>query len=393
MKSFLGSIIQNKAPTYSSKSGGSSLFPSFGSTNQETLLRQYGSIGTLFAIVNRLSNSTALNEWHLYRKPTGQNQDRTEVFSHPALTLWNMPNPQMTREEFVETIQQHIDLVGESIWYLSYSTLGFGPPLEMWPVRPDKVSPVTSQAEFISGWEFKTPDGNKQPWKKQEVIQVKMPNPMDPFRGLGPVQTVLMDIDSVKYSAQWNAQFFVNGAEPGGIIEVDKSLTDEEFNEMTDRWREQHKGVANAHKVAIVEHGKWIDRKITQRDMQFEELSKLGREFIREAYGFPKPLLGSVDDVNRANAEAGELVFSRWLIRPRLERIKQALNSKLLPLYGASGQGLEFDYEDPVSDDLAGSTEVVTKLVASGFDPEDVLAMVGMRPMRYIGSGATANGN
>ena len=35
------------------------------------------------------------------------------------------------------------------------------------------------------------------------------------------------------------------------------------------QWEEQHRGVSRAHRVAILEQGKWIDRKYTMRDMQF----------------------------------------------------------------------------------------------------------------------------
>ncbi len=48
-------------------------------------------------------------------------------------------------------------------------------------------------------------------------------------------------------------------AEPGGIIEVPTPLSDPDFDQLRDRWNEQHRGVANAHRVAILEHGKWIE--------------------------------------------------------------------------------------------------------------------------------------
>ncbi|KKK81335.1 hypothetical protein LCGC14_2814460, partial [marine sediment metagenome] len=59
-----------------------------------------------------------------------------------------------------------------------------------------------------------------------DVVQLKMPNPLDPYRGMGPVQSILADLDSERYSAAWNRNFFINGAEPGGIIEVDRRLDD-----------------------------------------------------------------------------------------------------------------------------------------------------------------------
>jgi hypothetical protein len=82
----------------------------------EAQMRAMGTVGTLFAIVNRTSNATALVNWRLYRKAaSGLKEDRTEVTTHPALQLWNRPNSFYTRQEFVETEQQHIDLTGDAV--------------------------------------------------------------------------------------------------------------------------------------------------------------------------------------------------------------------------------------------------------------------------------------
>lgn len=61
-------------------------------------MRAMGSVGTLFSIVNRTSNATAMVDWKLYRKAkSGMKEDRVEVTSHAALDLWNKPNPFMPR--------------------------------------------------------------------------------------------------------------------------------------------------------------------------------------------------------------------------------------------------------------------------------------------------------
>src|SRR3546814_12693954 len=70
---------------------------------------------TLFrAIVHATSEATGRVDWRLYRKSlTGAKEDRVEVLQHPALVVWNKPNAFMTRQELVESVQQHVDLTGE----------------------------------------------------------------------------------------------------------------------------------------------------------------------------------------------------------------------------------------------------------------------------------------
>ncbi|WP_181788192.1 phage portal protein [Streptomyces phytophilus] len=354
MRSLVGALaggLRNKAPVSYAPRGAGRFGAMFQRNDAEAQMRAMGSVGTLFAIVNRTSNAVALVDWKLWRKaPSGLPEDRTEVTSHAALTLWNQPNPWMPRQEFVETFEQHIDLTGEGWWIIGRHARA-SIPLELWPARPDRMLPVPDPEAFLKGYVYRSPDGFQMPLELDQVIQLRMPNPLDPYRGMGPVQSVLADLDATRYSAEWNRSFFLNSAEPGGIIEVPDRLGDEEFNELRDRWNEQHKGVANAHRVAILEHGVWKDRKLSQRDMQFVELRDVSSKVIREAFGMPKFAVGDVEDINRATAEASKGWFAEQLTVPRLERIKAALNCDLLPLFGRAAEGLEFDYENPVPPD------------------------------------------
>ncbi|MFE2346478.1 phage portal protein [Kitasatospora cineracea] len=403
MPSFVRSLLNSvktvtPVPFTSARTSSSTIGGLFGGSGGRTAqMAAMGSVGTLFSIINRTSNATAQVDWKLYRKSkSGEDHDRVEVTSHAALDLWNKPNPWMPRQEFTESTQQHIDLTGEGWWVIGRSPRS-PIPLEMWPVRPDRMDPVPSPAGFISGYVYTSPDGEKIPLRTDEVIQLRMPNPLDPYRGMGPVQSILTDLDATRYSAEWNRNFFLNSAEPGGIIQVDRRLSDDEFNEMRMRWNEQHRGVAAAHRVALLEQGTWVDRKFSQRDMQFAELRTVSRDVIREAFGIPGFAIGELTDVNRATAEAAALWFATYLTVPRLVRIKAALNNDLLPMFGATGDGLEFDYCSPIPDDeeaenaeLTAKTTAAVALVGAGFNPAATLAAIGLPDIPFDGRPANS---
>ncbi|KOG21797.1 phage portal protein [Streptomyces viridochromogenes] len=336
----------------------------FGSNRSaEGQMRAMSAVGTLFAIVDRTSNATALVDWKLYRKAkSGRDEDRIEVTSHAALDLWNKPNPFMPRQEFVESSTQHYDLTGETWWVIARAP-GFKLPLEMWPVRPDRITPQPDPERFLKGYVYTGPDGQQIPLELDEVIQLRRPNPLDPYRGLSPVLSILPDLDTSRYAAEWSRAFFINSAQPGGIIEVPQALSDPEFDELRARWNEQHKGVGNAHKVAILEHGKWVDRTISQRDMQFVELRGATADRVREAYGISKSAIGDFEDINRASALAAKAWFAEQQTIPRLERIKAALNFELLPMFGATAAGLEFDYDNPTPPDPEQEAATLTARV------------------------------
>lgn len=348
----------------------------------------YGSVGTLFAIVDQRINAFSSVPWHLYRRMSVRDESRRqEIMSHGFLTVWNRPNKFYTGRMFRQAVQQHLDLVGEGVILLQK----FGNVVyEMWPVRPDRITPVKHPTKYLTGYMYCAPDGEEVPLALDQVIHIKRPNPADPYRGMGPVQSVLNDIDAARYSAEWNRNFFVNGAKPGGIIQVDYRMNDDEFKDFLARWNYQHKGVSNAHRVAVLENAKWVDSNFSMSDMQFIELRNLPRELIREAFAFPKPMLGTVDDVNRANAEMGEVIFGRWQIQPICETWKDFVNVFLLPLF-QNGANLIHDYENPVPENREATdrrrdsqTKGWATLVNAGADPDDASDVVGLPRMKVV---------
>lgn len=373
--------------------------PMLGHQGSTSSLRSMTNVGTVFSIVNRTAEAASGVEWKLYRKRTDGRRthayegmdERTEVTQHLALKVWEKPNPFFTRQELVEVYTQHMCLTGEAWWALGRMS-GFAAPTEIWPVRPDRMAIVESPTEYIAAYEYANPDGSRTRLETDEVIFSRRPDPLDAYRGVGPVQSVLAKIDSIRYSDEWNRNFFLNSAEPGGIIKINRDLDDDEFRRLQFRWNETHKGVGNAHRVAILdaEDAEWIDRQAIHRDMQFAELSQLNSEQIREAFGFPKPMMGTVTDVNRANAEAAAYVFARWILVPLLERIKQALNNEFLPLFGSAGEGVEFDYCSPVPEDRAADarereskTLAAKTLVDAGVYGPQALQAVGLPPLAF----------
>lgn len=373
-----------------------------GRASRENYMRAYGRSGTVFSIVSLLAQASATPQWHLYKKQpqdgrrrytTGDqgSDQRTEVVQHAALTLWNKPNAFHTGFEFREGSNQHQELTGETFWVVQREG-GLNFPTSMWYVRPDRMEPVPDPNDFLIGWMYNGPSGEQIPLKLNEVIIEKLPDPLDPFRGAGPVASILPNIEQQRYATEYQRNLFINSAEPGGIITVDKRLSDPEWDELIDRWRESHQGIARVARLAVLESGAaYTPGGHTNKDLEYGALRLANRDELREAWRMHKHMLGTSDDVNRANAQTAEEVFEGWQNIPRLERRKDTLNNKLLPMFGVTGEGVEFDYEDPSPDNReADNAELVAKanaaktLVDAGFDPDDVLETVGLPSMAVV---------
>lgn len=327
----------------------------FGAGDSYTLENQLGALedsSTLMGIAGRKCSAQAQVEWHLYRESADGDPDkRVEDVTHWAWGLWSKPNHVETGMEFREAGAQHLMLTGERYWVLGYNKAMPGLPFEMWNARPDRMAPVRDPYRVLIGWVYRGPDGEDIPLSLREVIQTKIPHPKDPLRGLSPIKALRTSIASVRASEAWNANFFVNGAEPGGVIQFEESLTEQEWENFVARWGEQHRGVSKGHKIAVIEGGTYQPY-FNHRDMEFTVMQDKGRDRQLEAWGMPRSMLGITEDVNRANAEAGEYMFSKWVSGTDLKRDRDVLNNKLLPLFGPLvAQGWKFDFDDPTPDD------------------------------------------
>jgi len=375
-------------------------------TNQAYMQAQ-GANGTLWQIVHLLASSSARPEWRLYRKTTDNRRrystgetgsdQRTEVLQHQALSVLSRPAmmslgiPAFTRFSLFEMGQVFQETTGEFPLVVQRDPRASF-PVGLWPVRPDRLEPVPDPDTFLKGWIYTGPDGERVPLGTDELIMEKLPNPLDPYRGLGPVQSILVDLQGAQYSARWNLNFFLNSANPGGLIEVDHKIDDTEWDDLTERWRESHQGVNRAHRVAVLEGGqKWVPNSMTMKDMDFAALRNVSRDIIREAWGMHKSMMGVSDDVNRANAQTAAEVFHAWKVIPRLDRRKDTLNNFFLPLFGSTGENVEFDYVAPKpanreedNAELTAKANAASILINAGLDPHDVLVVVGLPDMGVV---------
>ena len=382
-----------------------------GSNVDLTLMKAYKSNGTVFANVGLLASAAAGQDWKLFRSApvdgrrryttSDQGSDqRTEVVQHAALSLLNIPAaiqsgsvrlPVWTRFGLFEISNIWMETTGKSYWVVDRAEGVSSIPLGLWPVRPDRMVPVPDRDNYLAGYIYTSPDGKERiPLLPTDVIFNKYPDPEDPYGGCGPIRSVLTDIEAARYAGEWNRNYFLNSAEPGGVIQVDHALEDGEMDDLVNQWRDTHRGVARAHRIAVLEGGAtWVPNTHSLKDMDFANLRSVMRDTIREALGMHKVMTGVTDDVNRANAQTGEEVFASWKVSPRLERWRDVLNNQLLPLFGATGTGVEFDFVYPMPQnreqdalELTTKANAALSLITAGYDQHDVLEVVGLPDMK-----------
>ena len=334
----------------------------------------YGSNGWVYACSSRIAQAVAEAEPHLYRR---RNDDIEEVFSHPLLDVLDHMTDFHTRQEAFELEETYLDLMGE--WAMLVFRDGFGIK-ELWPINPRQLSVVPHPTEYISGYVFHSNDGRtKVPVEKRDVLFIRTPNPNSLYRGQGAIQAIATDIDADRYAALWNKNFFLNGASHGGAIEVPKELTPDAYERLVAQWKQGHQGVANAHKIAILQGGaKWVPPTSALKDMDFPNLRRANRDVVLGAFGMSPHMLGAEETTNRSTAESSEFVFSRWVVLPRLRRIAGKINEFLLPQFPKS-EDMWLEFDDPTPENQVFDLQLAKEGFAAGFlTRNEARELVGM---------------
>lgn len=405
--------VSNKLPVpLVRKTGGGNYLVGLG-VDKGSQMAQYDQNTTVHGIVSRLALDTSLSNWHLYRKKTDQRRNfgpaedtRVELLpdKHLASKVWAKPNRFYTQQEFIESFMQHLELTGIATWVVERTDIGIGEvPTAMWVVDPTRIQPVSDPEEYLKGWIYTSHDGEKVPLDLEQVIQIRVPNPLNSLDGSTPLTAAGPDIVASRNAAMANNKFYENGAVPGGVIEVPNTLDDKDFDELKAQWREMHQGVNNAYRVAILEQGaKFVSISPTTKDQQYVEQRQFTSESVREAWTFPRFMLGMPEGTNRATAEAAEYVYAKWHINTRLKRIKQALNNDFLPLFGPTGENVEFDFDSPIPEDLdreaserTSKAQAFSAYLAAGVEPEEAAMICGLPPlkMKEVASETVGSGN
>jgi HK97 family phage portal protein len=360
LKFWSGQEMETKNPSDGSIwSVGSPLTSVSEYNSTQEYINAYGNVGWVYACVSRISSAIADADWHLYEK----GKEDEKIIDHPVLDLLHFVNPYHTGMEMMEQTQTYIDLVGEAFWMIIKDRAGR--PSEMWVINPNKIKVVPHDTEYIAGYVYQ--NGQDQiPLETENIIHIKLPNPKNPYRGVSPVASIMSDVEAERFSSSYNRSFFQNSASPNGVISFDGTLTDAQYERLRYEWNNQHRGVNNAHKVAILEGGaSWQGNQVSQRDMQFMGLRQMNRDVILGAFGMPLSILGISETVNRANAESSEFTFSRWVVRPRLQRIRAKLNEQFVPMFG--NEKLVLTFTDPVPQNVERNLSVADTGFKSGY--------------------------
>lgn len=287
-------------------------------------------------------------------KQTGEEDELKFLpLKDPWQRKFEKPNFLMDRYSFTEAIVGYLMHDGD-IFILPFPP-GSPEPISLWVIRKKFIGPIKDRnTGQLVGWNY-NPKGviydsfggsliteNTIPISIEEMCHIYFWNPYDPYMGMAPSEAGRLNILSDYKAGMYTANFFDEGAQPGGMLETDRSLTDKQFNRILNQFETRHQGYKKGHRFAILENGlKYTQAGLSQKDMEFPKLRDMSARRIYQIYGMKEAIISETKTVNRSTSIEERKEWWESTNLPIMRMICSALNHTL---FRDTDLRCQFDY-------------------------------------------------
>lgn len=297
--------------------------------DMQSYLEAIKTVPWVFACVSLLGYSFATAPSDLF----DGNDEVVEDEHDPFLKVWHRPNPFQSGMVFRELMGMFIELAGESYITLEAKDAQ-GIPAELYLPSPARMRVVQDkQSGEIIGYAYDTSGYQNGrylpsfiPYEVDEVVHIKVANPLNQMRGLGNIEAMEQTMDTMIAMTQNELNYWKSGGRITGVLETDQQLDTDTFDRLVNRWRQFSADKQARFKTAILEQGlKYTPVAEGFKGLDYSKLDLSKRDFVLANFGIPKNKLGIIEDAQYKSDEADRFFWSETM-EPRLSRAEDHFN-------------------------------------------------------------------
>jgi HK97 family phage portal protein len=392
--------------------------------NPETVFR----VNAIFSAVSLISDTISTLPIDSYIR-----RDGARFAFRPRPAWVQQPDVDTTKEAFYGSLIVSMLLDGNG--FVRVFRDGAGRVVNMTVLNPAKVE---IRKDKVGGVTY-VYEGEGKPLNKNELMHI--PDVVRPgeTRGISRVTALKDNFGLALALESYAARFFGQGASTQGIIEFPGNLTPEQAKQLVDGFDARHKGFRKAHKTGVLSGGaKYVNTSVENDKAQFIDSRRMAVEDVARAFNIPPHLLGLPGTNTYSSVEQNNIAFVTHTLRPIVQKLESAFTPLMANEPGGStafikftldgllrgdansrftaySVGLQAGYltindirrlEDlppvdggeiirvPLASVNIDAAELVAtdkrvnmaqKLVNSGYDPADVLSVMGLPPILHTG--------
>jgi len=287
-------------------------------------------------------------------------------------------------QSLLETLAAQLLLHGNA--FVQIARDGAGKPVELYALRPERVSVVPDADGWPAAYEYKIGDRKLTIPVEDEggwpnLIHLKGFHPADDHYGAGCLSAAEQAVAIHNSAAAWNRALLDNAARPSGalIFAVGDggALTTEQFERLKSELTQSYSGEGNAGRPMVLEGGlTWQSMALSPAEMDFAALKDSAARDIALAFGVPPMLLGLPGDNTYSNYKEANRALWRLTLLPLAGKILGGLSEGLRPWFPSLALAVDLDRVPALANDRQQLWAQVT--AADFLDPVEKRAMLGI---------------
>jgi len=286
----------------------------------------------VWASVRNVAEDLGSLPCHAYRRTAEGREEDPDFHLHPIFN--EVANEEMDSLQYIESQQAH--LMFSRNCYAEIVRNGRGQVVALWPLHPDRVRVVRVDGVLV--YLVTLPDGHRDPatglpykaLAREKVFHLKA-MALDGVSGESSTG-VHAEVIGLTVALERQAGFFLqNGAQPGGVFQTDKKLSDQAYARLLKSLEKRHGGIEKTNRAALLEEGlKWHSTGVPPRNAQHVESRRFQAEEIAAIYRQPAHMIGDLSRATFANIEHQGIEYVVYTIRPYAVRWEKGIKHQLM---------------------------------------------------------------
>jgi len=337
---------------------------------------------TVFACITQIAADIGKLRLGLLRNDKGIWVEATSAAFSPVL---RKPNHYQTRQKFIE--HWLISKLSYGNTYVLKIRDARGIVIGLYVLDPSRVEPLVApdgsvfyraRADFLS----KVTEDGIIP--ASEIIHDTMECLFHPLVGVPPLYAANLATSQGLEMQRNSANFFKNGARPGGILTAPGTIKKETADRIKAAWDDNYSG-ANAGKLAVLGDGlRYEPMGVNAKDSTMVEQLKWSDEKVCSVYKVPPYKVNVGPMPTYQQSETLDRKYYSDCLQRHIESIESLIDDGLaLPARFAA----EFDLEDLLRMDFALKMDTAVKGVGGGiYSPDEARRKFNLRPVKGGGT-------
>lgn len=261
-------------------------------------------------------------------------------------------------QPLLEVLAAQLALHGNA--YVQLIKDGAGVPVELYPLRPERVQVVAGEDGWPTAYRYVLADRtltialeDEHGWPN--IIHLRGFHPTDDHYGAGCLAAAAPAVAVHNAASEWNRALLANAARPSGALVYDGedggALSAEQFERLKAELQNAFQGHGNAGRPMLLEGGlDWKAISLSPADMDFATLKAAAARDIALAFGVPPMLLGLPGDNTYANYREANRALWRLTLLPLAGKILNGLHAGLGDWF-ADGASVDLDRVPALAED------------------------------------------